>query len=1660
MADISFSQRLGHIMDITSALSVAGQDLSESQAQARTIEGEIFAQAADVDAYQRQVGRILAHLQPSSNANSSLLQVGRILAHLQPSSNANSSLLQVSADPDEILNPEGPTIGPYEHATFYQDGQTSTVFKARAKDPEAKERIVALKVTHPSQMTEPHNSVREARLLGACSHPNVVPLLETLAESGGRFVLVFPFLRQDLENLLRTDTLTRQQAEQVFVGLFEALAYIHGLGLIHRDVKPSNILLRSMDGPVYLADFGIAWSPNDKDSEGVNDKITDVGTTRYRPPELLFGCRSYDTSLDIWAAGCVVAELVRTGHLPLFDSGPLGSDLTLIKSIFTTLGTPDDSVWPSAASYPDWTKITFQKFPGKRWDEVLPGADDSAIDFVASTVCFEKMDHMHNHHRHLHRELAKRKPEDVTQEGTVYSIVYVTASPTFTGIIGGYTTLTEESSSQETEASADSSSSAQVLTAPVVVSTTAASSYAVETSADVSSVDQSSAATAIFSSVESSAAEASASTAVQLTAPASTWQTYSTATTAALDSASSAADGAGTAIGVIAAVGLLAVFLLWFLGKKRRQREADERANNEKAAFDLGRHASPIIQPPPPAANDAPRLSLRPMSRMMDGFLGANNRRSAQMLSSIGEDGRGAGNAQGFSPAQASTPTAQLQEKQPLENPFADPQNPFQDPVVAPGQALTDAPGSVPIAVPVATQLPENKLNASSSVATTQSKAREVDASSSPIQVQPTTTPAVLESTVAKTLAAAGVATAAGAAVAAHNRSSVTRSPSPEDPLPIQKPASPQSSQENDSLPSSPAAAASALSSPALSGNSDAPPGGNVFRVLMDFSPSMDDELELKTCQLIRLLHEYDDGWWEIAKAIGVSYQESIDVYDIYQHEAAWKQPFCAADNRCRPPSLNHHCYHFFYGTGPLASRLQDELLQLTLVHSRSHAQLEQYSSSARSKLEARAARLKREEGDVCALEAKRQEGVNLLGLFNWVGKDGGPYSASEQVRNLSFAIQQLATLTQPGGDFTRFVEDQGVELDAGWDQTVEALKTRVRFCQTAFSQVRREAVNQDKTNETNEMNVSNNSAIWNVVSGHTQLANAVMDQLVLCARLRSSILSRQKALISDAIGQKEKYHADASQSNDPRLSPPPLLAHPRDFMRPTSPHRETADSRAQADRAPFAVTTPSEAVPDRPEKRMRLEGRGDHDEAESRTLGAAPPAYDNEWLRHIRTSEFTEHDIRGSCSNCHGTDDLLGSIVQSLIDLQSELSRLMPSELSQKAAEVHPRAVTMQGLKHSLHWTVQELRTSIRALQGTLVTTRAGLPSLADVVSREDTGHSLAPILATPKHEQQQLNIGEPNHPHALSDPGLPPMFPPDESRRHQSHEHSSLGSINSPRASSGSSALVPASHSPGHSQYPHYRSLPSPASQYSTLPVSGPVQFSSSPSPAVQASHLQDLQHQISTKTLALQTLQKEHDQLLAAFSRSQIRCNTLDKKSQVSDHEINVLTEEKIRLQQQVESLEGQVEDLQKSRDDVHKQSSADGAQWRQIMAMSSQLQIKSAEEAKRFKLEREDWERERTSLKLQIQDLELGRQTTLSVAVGPDSGTSEAAVGSMSGESLGQELVKLRASCAELELIFQELSPETELLDKAIGAMYSVKQKLSRSSLSHSRRHDAG
>lgn len=237
----------------------------------------------------------------------------------------------------------GVHIGRYNNAHHHADGLFSDVFKA--KDPQSG-RMVALKVTTPHQMEAPHDSEREVRILTAAKGPSIIELLETFRQAGGRLVLSFPFMPNDLETLLSRDELSPPTRSTVLRDLFTGLAHLHSLGIIHRDIKPSNILLASPTGPAYISDFGIAWSPTDTASEPASQKHHEVGTTCYRPPELLFGDHAYSTALDMWAAGCVAAQVLCRGSRTLFDAGDLGSELALVRSIFQTLGTPDVDTWP------------------------------------------------------------------------------------------------------------------------------------------------------------------------------------------------------------------------------------------------------------------------------------------------------------------------------------------------------------------------------------------------------------------------------------------------------------------------------------------------------------------------------------------------------------------------------------------------------------------------------------------------------------------------------------------------------------------------------------------------------------------------------------------------------------------------------------------------------------------------------------------------------------------------------------------------------------------------------------------------------------------------------------------------------------------------------------------------------------------------------------------------------------------------------------------------------------------------------------------------------------------------------------------------------------------------------------------------------------------
>ena len=226
-------------------------------------------------------------------------------------------------------------------------------------------------------------------------------------------------------------------------------------------------------------------------------------------------------------------------------------------------------------------------------------------------------------------------------------------------------------------------------------------------------------------------------------------------------------------------------------------------------------------------------------------------------------------------------------------------------------------------------------------------------------------------------------------------------------------------------------------------------------------------------------------------------------------------------------------------------------------------------------------------------------------------------------------------------------------------------------------------------------------------------------------------------------------------------------------------------------------------------------------------------------------------------------------------------------------------------------------------------------------------------------------------------------------------------IGEPSPVRAATSSSFTHAHFHAGQHRQH-HAASTSGPHAPPGTVSSAANLQMSA------QSSHNQDLQLQVSTKTLALQTLQQEHDHLLSAYSRSQARCAALEKKFQVSDNEINNLTEERMKLSISVEALESQVESLVRSRDDARKQSVANGGQYMQIMAMASKLEAQGAADKKKRKQEADVWEAEKQQYEARIAELERDRQTVIKMAV------NETAPDSERGRSTSSERGVRRAS----------------------------------------------
>lgn len=267
----------------------------------------------------------------------------------------------------------GDFIGSYQIVAQLGQGGMATVYKAYQA---SLDRFVAVKVLHPS-LNQDDTFIarfkREARLIAKLDHPNIVQVHD-FAEQDHAPYLVMKFIEgETLRERLTRGPLTSKEIGDVLESVGSALGYAHQQGILHRDVKPSNVLIAA-DGHTYLADFGLARIAEDGESTLSSDSI--VGTPQYISPEQALGRKELDEGTDIYSFGAMLYEMV-VGQVPFDADTPLS---IMFDHIYTPLPLPR-AVNPSVP--PGVERVLVRALSKERADRYA-SVPDLVADFKAA----------------------------------------------------------------------------------------------------------------------------------------------------------------------------------------------------------------------------------------------------------------------------------------------------------------------------------------------------------------------------------------------------------------------------------------------------------------------------------------------------------------------------------------------------------------------------------------------------------------------------------------------------------------------------------------------------------------------------------------------------------------------------------------------------------------------------------------------------------------------------------------------------------------------------------------------------------------------------------------------------------------------------------------------------------------------------------------------------------------------------------------------------------------------------------------------------------------------------------------------------------------------------------------------------------------------------
>ncbi|XP_042295773.1 glycogen synthase kinase-3 alpha [Sceloporus undulatus] len=272
----------------------------------------------------------------------------------------SSKVTTVVATPGQ--GPDRPQEVSYSDIKVIGNGSFGVVYQARLAD--SGELVAIKKVLQDKRFKN-----RELQIMRKLDHCNIVRLRYFFYSSGEKkdevyLNLVLDFVPETVYRVARHFTKAKQTIPVIYVKvymyqLFRSLAYIHSQGVCHRDIKPQNLLVDPDTAVLKLCDFGSA-----KQLVRGEPNVSYICSRYYRAPELIFGATDYTSNIDIWSAGCVLAELLL--GQPIF---PGDSGVDQLVEIIKVLGTPTRE--QIREMNPNYTEFKFPQIKAHPWIKVF-----------------------------------------------------------------------------------------------------------------------------------------------------------------------------------------------------------------------------------------------------------------------------------------------------------------------------------------------------------------------------------------------------------------------------------------------------------------------------------------------------------------------------------------------------------------------------------------------------------------------------------------------------------------------------------------------------------------------------------------------------------------------------------------------------------------------------------------------------------------------------------------------------------------------------------------------------------------------------------------------------------------------------------------------------------------------------------------------------------------------------------------------------------------------------------------------------------------------------------------------------------------------------------------------------------------------------------------